>query len=685
MRRLARVSKPEKEIPFRGGLDTVTPQRYVDPGRCRSASNVYEDLNNGYTTTMRYERFDGQTAPSDAVYAVLNCSTILNATVGSSITGSVSAATAEVIAIDPDYLVITKIVGNFQAETVMVGALVAAEATGIQIVSGAETSKLDAEYKALAADVYRADILAVPGADEVRGVFRYNDVTYAFRDTVGNTACKLHKSTASGWSEVDLGGYLDFTAGGTYVPQVGDTIDDGTETAVIGKIMELTSGDWSTSDAAGRMWVHSKSGNFTPGAIDIGANTGVFTIAADIQETTLAAGGNYEFKIGNFTGSSATRYVYGCDGANKGFEFDGTQYVEITTGMTVDTPRHLFIHQFHLFFTFDASLQFSEAGDPHDWVGTVVVGPGEIALGDTITGLASLPGESTTAAMAVYSRNSFHVLYGVSPSFQLVEYKQGMGAIEWTTQLIESVFVFDDRGIVDIRAAQTFGNFQDASASDHVRDYLDQYKGNVKASCVLKDKNLYCIFFGDKTAVYCTVKGGRIASIMPQTFPHQVERIFSTEDSDGEVVTFFGDTDGYVYQLDRGLAFDGEDLEWNLSLIYNHLGSPDTIKRFRRASFELDGLGYSEFYFTYALGYNSALISQPVEQLEESGLQSSSAKWDTVYWDQFYWDSIEIAPIAINLYGSAENISIVLRGKSNRDTQVRFSGVRIQYTPLRDS
>ena len=678
MRKVYRTRVLEAEIPFSGGLDTITPQRYVQPGVCQAARNIYQDINDGYVTTLCYERFDGRPKPSDAQYYILPCSTILSVQVGDTITDD-GTASGVVIAIDTDFLVLTKLVNDFIAGSIYVSAVPQGTCTGPQQVNAASTAKEDAQFQVLAADVYRNDIQAVPGNGAIRGVFAYKDIVYAFRDT--GAEGRMYKSTSTGWTQVDLGGALAFTSGGTYVPQEGDTITDGTQTAVIGRVI-LTSGTWAAGDAAGTIYIHSQTGAFTPGNLDIGPNANVLTIAADTVATVLIGGGKYDFALGNFTGATATFRVYGCDGVNKGFEWDGTIYIPITTGMPNDRPDLVFIHKYQLFFTFEASLQHSEPGDPYDW--NTVVGAGELALGDKITSLISLPGDFETAALAVYSRNSFAVLYGDNSSnWRLREYKQGMGAIEWTGQLIESVFVFDDRGIVDIRAADTFGNFVDSSASDHVKDWINQYKGRVTASCVIKDKNLYCLFFSDNTAAYCTVKDGKIVSILPQALSHTVERIFSTEDSTGAITTFFGDSDGFVHQLDKGRNFDGGSVDWTATLVYAHLGSPFTNKKFRYALLELDGSGYSEFYFAYLLGYGSAELSQPAEELYETGLRAGTARWDAVNWDEFTWDAIDVSPKEIPLDGTAENIAIILRGNESYYDKLRFSGLRIMYTPLR--
>jgi len=58
---------------------------------------------------------------------------------------------------------------------------------------------------------------------------------------------------------------ITFTDGGTYVPQIGDTVTGNTsgETAVIVEISALSSGAWADGDAAGTITYKSDSGAFT--------------------------------------------------------------------------------------------------------------------------------------------------------------------------------------------------------------------------------------------------------------------------------------------------------------------------------------------------------------------------------------------------------------------------------------
>ena len=114
----------------------------------------------------------------------------------------------------------------------------------------------------------RSIINIVPGEGDVMGVWVFNGDVYAFRNKSGGATAGMHKSTATGWEEIDLGTALNFdgtTASGEPIP--GDT---GTATTIKGDssgaegdLMGITYyGEWTTG-AAGAMVLTNITGTFS--------------------------------------------------------------------------------------------------------------------------------------------------------------------------------------------------------------------------------------------------------------------------------------------------------------------------------------------------------------------------------------------------------------------------------------
>ena len=686
-RALASVRVVPDYVPFFGGLDTVTPPLQLPRGFCRAAQNFEASINGGYERFKGYERFDGRSPPSDGQYAILNVTITGTFAVGDTITGETSGATAVVLAVvtsgTPDYLVITKIVGTFvNPETLNVAAVGQGTTSSTANVNGASTAKLHAQYNNLAADEYRDDILAVPGSGIIRGVWMLNDVVYAFKNNAGGTACAMYKSSVSGWTAVALGRQLSFTSGGVTAIAEGNTITGAISgaTAVITRVV-VTSGTWAGGDAAGKFIFASQTGTFQAENIDVGATLNLATIAGNSSAITLLPDGRFEFITKNFGGKANTNRMYGCDRINKGFEFDGTVFVPIDTGMTTDTPNHVREHKNHLFFAFAGSMQHSgltvvsgttERFGPYNW--SVVVGAGELAMGDTVTGFMDQPGGEAEGAMAVFTRNKLLILYGNSSSdWNLIGYKGEIGAYAHSIQKVGTTLMLDDRGVTTLATSANYGNFADATISQRIQGWVNEERPKIKASCIARDKNQYRLFFSDAYALFVTMDNKKLVGMMPMLFIDNVECVCSLEKVDGSEAIYFGSDDGFVYQMEKGTSMDGDAIEAYLHLAFNNSGGPRVMKSYRNGMLEVTGDGYAELQISADLGYASSNVLQQDSQSVVTSF--SAAVWDDFTWDAFIWDGQTLIPSEFDLRGDAENVSLKILTNADYFQPVKISGV----------
>ena len=956
----------QSHIAFGGGLDTVTPPLELRPGLCRVANNIECDLYGGYVTTAGYEASNGKPKPSAATYSIINITLTGSISVGNTVTGVTSGATGYVIAITSGYIAVTKITGTFvSGEVLNVAAAPQATTTSAAVVSGASTNLLNAQYNNLAADVYRADISAVPGSGSVTGVVRYNDVTYAFRNNAGGTATDIYKSSASGWVNVPLLYELPFEQGVLMAPEEGSQVSQGSVTATV-KRVALEGGSWALNSAKGRLIVTAPTGgSFALGNItgdpSATANNGVVwtsrisaadngwssvtygnglfvavsqdgtgnrvmtspdgitwtirtsaadkpwtsvtygnglfvavatnssgnlvmtspdgitwtlrasaadnnwnsvtygnglfvavgaggtgnrvmtspdgivwtirtsaadnwwrsvtygnglfvavsitgtgnrvmtspdgivwtirTSAADngwssvtygaglfvaVSDTgtgnrvmtspdgitwtirtsaanyqwwgvtygagvfvatatnggangvmtspdgitwtlrasannqwlsvtygnglfvavafsgtgnrvmtspaidntialatstataiTLNPNGNYKFVTTNYTGSTTTKRVYGANGVDRGFEFDGTVLVPINTGMTTDTPSHVFSHKNHLFFSFGGSVQHSSPGFPYQW--SPITGAGELAMGDTVTGFIAQPGSQTSGALTIFTRNRTATLYGSSSAdWNLVTYREELGAISGTMQDVGLTIFLDDQGITSLQTVQEFGNFSHATLSNQIKTFFSGK--SAIASCVARKKSQYRLYFTDGTGVYVTVGPGKygasVVGMSTVTLPNKVVCIHSSEDSNGSEIILFGSDNGYVYEMEKGTSFDGAAIGWSFKLARDVLKAPRVEKRFSTVMLECSSAGYAQFNVDYSLGANTTLMPQPSPTSCSIDLSPGSKR------------DVEAV---IHLVGQAESIALQLSGSSDYSYPVTFSGAIVNY------
>lgn len=663
-------------IRLSGGLDQVTPTLSLPPGVARRAANFECSINGGYSRIAGYERFDGRPSPSGALYTLLNVTFSGGVANGNVLTGADSGSTGTVIAFTDKAIVLTKVTGDFaEGEQLSDGNNFIATVT--EILGIEVDGLLDATYRGLAANEYRNDIGEVPGYGPIRGVAFFNGVVYAWRNNADNTALALHKSTSNGWSQVTLGKELRFTNGTDEIYE-GDTVtgEISLATGVVDRVV-LESGTWSSGDATGRLILSNDSGIFQASELLQVTASNKATCGGAATQIALNPSGRVTTVIANFGGGTASYRLYGSDGVNRAFEFDGATYVPINTGMEADTPKHIAFHQQHLFLSFGASLQFSSLGYPYQW--SPLLGAGELAMNSEITNLITLPGDQSSGALGVYTRTDTSVLYGTSSAnFALSTFNSGSGGYAYTAKNIDQAFVLDDRGVMSLGTSLNFSNFTPTSLTMNLRPFVGQRLNLAVGATVNREKGQYRVFFSDTAALYLTVINGKVLGSMPIQFRHAVSCVTEGEDLLGAVTSFFGSSNGYVYELDKGTSFDGEPISANLTLVYNSINSPRIRKRFRKASIEATGDAYAEIQFGCDLGYRSAEIDQSSDSNYATDLRS--AFWDSLVWDRFVFDGSDISPTEIEVLGTAENLAIRLSSTSAIFEQFTVNSVMLHYT-----
>ena len=659
-------------VVLQGGLDLVTPSLSLPAGYVTDSQNFECSTDGGYAKVKGYERYDGRPSPSAAVVTTVEVMAFINIpSVNQTLTGATSGATGVIIAIGASFVALTKVVGTFTTtEVVQVGATVIGTATATVSVLSSQSTAI---YLDAAASQYRSDITAVGGAASsgpARGFSILNDERYAFRDNVGGTATELWKATSGGWSKITFPFEITFDTsvgtgiGNAIAPAEGATMTGGTSgsTAVLRRVM-LSRGAWKTSPTAtadgGRFIITAPSGAYTVGetvTFTGGATAIVRTVGTQI---TLATGGKFEMVVGNFFGQLGSLRIYGCDGVNRAFEFDGTYFCPITTGASPDAPKHIVVHKNFLFISIASSVFYSEVGLPYRWATG-----GEIATGDTVTGLLVQPGSQATGALAVFARSNTFILYGVSPSsaispFNFVSYNSGAGAIDYSQQNGNEVYYLDDQGIVQLKTTLAYGSFEMSPFSHRIRPFIVRERTKVSSSAIYREKNQYRLFFNDGYGLYLTSLNGKSIGIMPVFFPHIVNVAYEGSLSNGDEAAYFCSTNGFVYQMEKGTSFDGANVDAYITMAWDAANSPRMLKTYKRASIEVRSDTYAEIQFNYQLGYGSSEIEPSVTTSKGIAFQGAVI-WDAFQWDNFQWDGSSLLPTEIDMTGSGENVQVTM-------------------------
>ena len=666
-------------IRLQGGMDQVTPTLSLAPGTARRASNFECAITGGYTRIDGYERFDGHASPSDGKYNKLTCNLTGAVVVGNTIVGQSTASTGVVIAIVGNILIITRETTAFvSGEGITISSTVVGSVTQ---VNGVEADGLlDATYLGLAAANYRASIAVVPGSGAILGVNYFQNVVYAWRNNAGATAVALYKSSSSGWTLINFGKELAFTLGTVAIVD-GNTVTGATSgaTGVVARVVVQT-GTFAAGTAAGRLILSSSTGTFSAAELLKVATVSSATGSGAATQITMAPNGQFNMITANFGGSSQLKRLYGCDGVNRAWEFDGTTFVPIVTGMATDTPNIIQFHKQYLFLTFGASLQFSAIGNPYSW--SVVLGAGEIIMNDNVTNLLVMPGNQGTGAMAIFTLTDTSILYGTSTAtFQMVAFNIGTGGLKASAQNLDQAYVLDDRGVMSLTATLNYGNFDAASLTMMLKPFMDIHRNLVTCSMLQRSKGQYRAFFSDGYGLYVTVKNSQFLGAMPVVFPDPVLNCVEDHTSNGSPVLFFGSSSGYVFQLDKGTSFDGQPIAANMTLVFNATKSPRILKRYRKASVELTGSSYATIAFGYDLGYRTSTMDQAVDASYSNDLRS--AYWDSFTWDNFVFDGNDITPSEVEVMGTAENIALRISSTSGILKAFTVNSIIVHYSMRR--
>ena len=676
MLNLPATTSVDQIVKLAGGLDLLTPTLSLKDGYAREMRNFECSITGGYSRIAGYERHDGRPNPSDATFLSITCNITGSIVVGDTLYGVTSTATAKVIYVNGSLVVYTKAVGAFEVgESVKTpDAAGAVQATITALGGGEDGADFDARMLALAADVYRADIAAIPGSGRVRGVVYFGGVLYGFRDNALATAKRIYKATSSGWTLLASPNLLTFNTGSNdYV--AGGTVTQGGASAVVKRVC-LVSGSWTGGDAAGYLIIGAVTGG--PFAAGAAAGSGVATLAGAETAVTLPAGGVMEFDIGTV---DAKPLVYFVDGIGRAFEFDGDYIAPIITGNAVDVPTHVMVHANHLHLSFGNSRQNGGVGTPFDW--RAISGASENLADGTITGMKRLAGDQSTGVAAITYDTGTHLLYGLTEAnFRLGTFEDSAGAKPGTLQRLGQLYALDDRGVVATRAAQEFGNFASNTLTLNIRPWIQARRNLVTASLVNREKNQYRLFFSDGAGLYITLANGKMLGCGPVQFPEPVWCSCTGETPDGAETAFFGSDDGWVYRLDAGTSFDGGEIDYEFFTVYSNQGAPRTNKRFRRATFEIQSDFYATFRTTFDLAYGS---TERVQQTNPNTVQAalSSGHWDEFTWDAFTYDGRTLAPEVVDIEGSGENIGIRVAGSSAICQPFTINSVILTFSPRR--
>ena len=403
----------------------------------------------------------------------------------------------------------------------------------------------------------------------------------------------------------------------------------------------------------------------------------------DQTQITLNTGGRYEFDNYNFSGAADRLKMYGVDGANHAFEFDGTNFIQIRTGLEDDTPSHMFIMNFQMFVSKEGSWLLSPLGDVFGtWEN--VRGSDEWGMGDYIIGAVTTPGGTALS----FARNSIAVIYPTDSGYYGIKpYASDYGALEWSIQNALTPVCISDGGVTLIQPTDKFGDFETGQVDEVIRDLMIGLRESFVASVVFRNKKEYRMYFTNGICVRLKFGRDSVIGFTLDEYPLVVrgctasvrsDRYLTDTEVEKDHVFFYSD-DGYVYQMNVGDSFDGADIPAYFELPWNHLGTPYQKKRWYDVTLEVETdsvnteIGIKPVYNMYDAQRTDVIETRAFIDLP-GGI------WSEVNWNEFYWSSSPTGGMyKVRLRSTTPGLGLMIASKGGgtwniRSITTRFSG-----------
>lgn len=328
----------------------------------------------------------------------------------------------------------------------------------------------------------------------------------------------------------------------------------------------------------------------------------------------------YQYVVSNFYAAADFDAIYGVSGCGPAFMYDGFAFTRIYTGTPEqdDIPRHCAVHQSRLFLGYrSGSVQFSVAGNPLSF--DPLQFAGEIGVGAAVRGLMELNGD-TLAEITQKGVSMIQGDVGLGPYPGIIS--PDVGCVEYSAQSMGQFMYTSFRGIQNLRATQSYGDFDTSQFSWDVWSFLrprvqtsaffESANIGVINSLAVRNKSQYRLMFADGKQLTATfLREGE----MPQYTIQQYYHANGTTPLTWDVVTagvesngrdrLFGATNdgtGYVYEIDRGYSFDGGNIAGYFVMAIDDQRSPAQDKAF--PDMHIYGIATDYAAFTMSRGVN---------------------------------------------------------------------------------
>lgn len=222
----------------------------------------------------------------------------------------------------------------------------------------------------------------------------------------------------------------------------------------------------------------------------------------------------YLFITANFYGDLNLESMYGANGYDRGFAYNGREFYKIQTQANPDKdkPRHVAFHHSHLALGFeDGRVDISVVGEPYNYSGAQ--GASSWAIGDSVTGLLPLAG----SILGVFCKKSVAGIAGTTvDNFATQTVSPAIGAVEYTIADMGFPVYANAYGVYTLAQTQQYGDYLGSPMSQPISPWLRprlvrKYTSDkeVVVAWPVRSKNQYKLAFSDGYVMSMTMNYGQ--------------------------------------------------------------------------------------------------------------------------------------------------------------------------------
>jgi len=422
----------------------------------------------------------------------------------------------------------------------------------------------------------------------------------------------VFKTSGSGFTKINVYDYgaplVDGAAqtgtslvvdGITGIPQAGDVF----KIAGIDLVYTLTADAIVTSGAATLA--------IDPALASSPADDAVITFISSNRE----GASKVRFAKYNFSGTEKIAMV---DGANAPALYDDNDFIVLNDAPAdVVSATHVVEHKKSLFFGKGSVLSFTAPYDDQDF--DVAAGAGSINVGGVITGLVVFRNQ-----LIIFTEKNIQQLLGNTiADFNLQPITRDIGCLEGDTiqEIGGDVMFLAPDGLRLLSATERIGDFGLAAISKVIQKNMTSFiASNTNfTSCVIREKSQYRILGFNTNITQENAQG-----ILATQFAEQGGagtgfaelrgiRAYVADSNYNESVevVLFANDDGYLYQMESGNSFDGNNIQARFSTPHLPIQDPRVRKTFYKLFLYTDPQGSVNFTTSLKLDFDTQGTIQP--------------------------------------------------------------------------